>query len=59
MALVGRERVLFASDFPILRQDRLLRKVARALAARGIAGVLGGNAARVYIAGDISGEGNA
>ncbi len=48
--VVGPERVLFGSDFPVLRQDRFLRRVretpwrdrdeARA--------VLGGNARRVY-----------
>jgi predicted TIM-barrel fold metal-dependent hydrolase len=31
VALAGRERVLFASDYPILRQDRLVRRVALVL----------------------------
>ena len=48
-ALTGTERVLFASDYPVLRQDRLLRKVERALPdERVLAPVLHDNAARVY-----------
>jgi predicted TIM-barrel fold metal-dependent hydrolase len=31
VALAGADRVLFASDYPILRQDRLVRRVERAL----------------------------
>jgi predicted TIM-barrel fold metal-dependent hydrolase len=60
VGLAGPERVLFASDFPVLRQDRLLRKVERALPAETLPAVLGGNAARVYhLAVDNSGEGGA
>jgi predicted TIM-barrel fold metal-dependent hydrolase len=60
VGLAGPERVLFASDYPVLRQDRLLRKVERALPAETLPAVLGGNAARVYhLAGDVAGEGGA
>lgn len=49
VGLVGAERALFASDFPVLRQDRLLRRVERVLADdETLALVLGANAARVY-----------
>lgn len=48
-ALAGDERVMFASDYPILRQDRLLRRVERSMGQReGFAGLIGGNAERVY-----------
>lgn len=48
-ALAGIDRVLFASDYPILRQDRLLRRVERMLAERpGFGDLIGGNAERVY-----------
>ena len=46
VGLVGPERVLFASDFPVLRQDRLLR-VERACCPS-VAGRARQNAARVY-----------
>lgn len=49
VSLVGPERVLFASDYPVLRQDRLLRRVQRILPAEPtLSSVLGANAARVY-----------
>jgi uncharacterized protein len=47
--LTGPERVLFASDFPVLRQDRLLRRVQRQFADDAfLDDLLAGNAARVY-----------
>lgn len=49
LALAGTDRVLFASDYPILRQDRLLGRVERALGNEpGYADLMGGNADRVY-----------
>jgi predicted TIM-barrel fold metal-dependent hydrolase len=49
VSLVGPERVLFASDYPVLRQDRLLRRVQRVLPEEEtLQAVLGTNAARVY-----------
>lgn len=48
-ALAGMDRVLFASDYPILRQDRLLRRVERLMADHpGFDSLIGGNAERVY-----------
>jgi predicted TIM-barrel fold metal-dependent hydrolase len=48
--IVGEERVLFASDFPILRQDRFVQRVAslewRSRGER--AKVFSVNASRVY-----------
>jgi predicted TIM-barrel fold metal-dependent hydrolase len=48
--LVGSDRVLFASDHPILRMDRFLRRVIASggLRSHEIEPVLGGNARRVY-----------
>lgn len=48
--LVGPERVMFASDFPVLRQDRLLRRVQQIpwRDAREQALVLGETARKVY-----------
>jgi predicted TIM-barrel fold metal-dependent hydrolase len=47
--VVGPERVLFASDYPVLRQDRFLSRVlASGLRPEEVAPVLGGNARRVY-----------
>ena len=47
--IVGRERVLFASDYPVLRQDRFLGRVREVgLSAEETTLVLGGNARRVY-----------
>lgn len=54
VSIVGSERVLFASDYPVLGQERLLRRV-RALPwvdARQETAVLGANAMRVYRIGD-------
>jgi uncharacterized protein len=49
VSLVGADRVLFASDYPILRQDRLVRKVERALEASDTQDrVYAMNADRVY-----------
>ncbi|MEK7848396.1 MAG: amidohydrolase family protein [Chloroflexota bacterium] len=46
--LVGDDRVLFGSDYPLLSQQRMLREVGAALrSADGREKVLGGNAARV------------
>lgn len=48
--VVGPQRVMFGSDFPVLRQDRLLRKVREASGLRPDEAplVLGGTARRVY-----------
>lgn len=47
--LAGPDRVLFASDFPVLRQDRLLGRVTRMLGDDDCYdGLIGQNAARVY-----------
>jgi len=48
--VVGPEKVMFASDFPVLRQDRLLRKVrgAGGLRPEEEALVLAETARRVY-----------
>lgn len=47
--LVGPERVLFASDFPVLGQQRLLEQVIERLGSRPwFAGLVAGNAERVY-----------
>jgi predicted TIM-barrel fold metal-dependent hydrolase len=48
--LVGPERVLFASDHPVLRMDRFLRRVLAdgSLRPNELAPVLGGNARRFY-----------
>lgn len=48
--VVGPERVLFASDHPVLRQGRFLRRVREGavLRAEEVEPVLGGNARRVY-----------
>lgn len=48
LAIAGPERVLFGSDYAILRQDRLLRKVRRIVPADDQPAVLGGNAERFY-----------
>jgi predicted TIM-barrel fold metal-dependent hydrolase len=48
-SLVGGDRVLFATDYPILRQDRLLRRVERSMGAHPCYGdLVGGNADRIY-----------
>ena len=55
---VNRDRVLFASDYPVLRQDRLLRRVPRVLPDHDVLNqVLGENAARIYGIGGLSAEG--
>jgi predicted TIM-barrel fold metal-dependent hydrolase len=47
--LVGPERVLFASDYPVLRQDRLRRRVDRLGMLEDTARhVMGDNAVRVF-----------
>jgi predicted TIM-barrel fold metal-dependent hydrolase len=57
--LVGGERVLFGSDYPILRQDRLVRRVARQIEDEDtLAQVYAGNASRIYGL-DKDGEGRA
>jgi predicted TIM-barrel fold metal-dependent hydrolase len=49
VALAGPERVLFASDYPILRQDRLVQRVERALPDVDVLErVYAANADRVY-----------
>lgn len=48
-ALAGSDRVLFATDYPVLRQDRLLRTVENRLAdSPGFSDLMSGNADRVY-----------
>jgi predicted TIM-barrel fold metal-dependent hydrolase len=51
--LCGAERVLFATDYPLLRQGPFLQKV-RALGLREetLAAILGGNAARLVAHGE-------
>ncbi|MDP9472953.1 MAG: amidohydrolase [Chloroflexota bacterium] len=47
--LVGAERVMFGSDFPVLRQDRFLRRVLDlGLSEEDAAALLSGTAHRVY-----------
>jgi predicted TIM-barrel fold metal-dependent hydrolase len=47
--IVGPERVLVGTDYPLLRQDRFLRRVAGAgLRPDELPGVMGGNAARFF-----------
>ena len=47
--LAGAERVLFASDYPVLRQDRFLRRTLGAdLPPDAVAAILGKNARRFY-----------
>jgi len=46
--IVGPERVLWGSDFPVLGQKRFLRKAGGGAARTGVGAVLGGNAARIY-----------
>ncbi len=47
--LVGPQRVMFGSDFPVLRQDRFLRRVREVgLSAEELAAVLGETARQVY-----------
>jgi predicted TIM-barrel fold metal-dependent hydrolase len=47
--LVGPDRVMFASDYPVLRQDRFLRKVrAAGLTSPEVGPVFGDTARRVY-----------
>jgi predicted TIM-barrel fold metal-dependent hydrolase len=46
--IVGSDRVLWGSDYPVLGQRRFLRRAAAAIADDAIGPVLGGNAARVY-----------
>lgn len=46
--ITGLERVMFASDYPILRQDRFLRRVRQVLAPHELEPVLWQNAARFY-----------
>lgn len=46
--IVGGDRVLWGSDYPVLGQRRFLRKARAALPDEAVGPVLGGNAARVY-----------
>jgi predicted TIM-barrel fold metal-dependent hydrolase len=49
ISIVGPERVLFATDYPILRQDRLVKRVARLLHdSDSLAMIYAENADRVY-----------
>ncbi|HYI15544.1 MAG TPA: amidohydrolase family protein, partial [Thermomicrobiales bacterium] len=48
-ALVGADRVVFGSDYPILRQDRLARRVARQIEDDTTLDMIyAGNADRIY-----------
>ena len=48
VALIGPEKVLFGTDFPLIKQERLLRQVEEAaLPQEAKELVLGGNAARL------------
>jgi hypothetical protein len=46
--VVGLDRVLWGSDYPVLGQKRFLRKATEALSNEMVAPVVGGNATRVY-----------
>lgn len=46
--IVGPERVLWGSDYPVLGQNRFLRKAREELGEEAVPFVFGGNAARVY-----------
>ena len=49
LSIVGSERVMFASDYPVLAQPRFLRRVRNAGIPRSALGeLLGGNAERVF-----------
>ncbi len=49
VSLVGQERVVFGSDYPILRQDRLTRRVARQIEDDGTLDMIyAANADRIY-----------
>lgn len=49
VGLVGSERVMWGSDYPVLRQDRFLERTrARDLPKRDLAAILGQTARRVY-----------
>jgi predicted TIM-barrel fold metal-dependent hydrolase len=49
VSLVGQDRVLFGSDYPILRQDRLTRRVARQIEDDTTLDMIyAGNADRIY-----------
>jgi predicted TIM-barrel fold metal-dependent hydrolase len=55
--IVGAERVLFGSDFPVLGQSRFLRKVlASGLTPDALPAVLSGNAERIYRLPRLDGE---
>lgn len=47
-AIIGSDRILLASDYPILRQDRFLRRARAAIPECAEAAILGQNAVRVY-----------
>ena len=47
-ALVGPQKILFGTDFPLIKQERLLRQVTESgLADEAQEAILGGNAARM------------
>ncbi len=48
VSLMGADRVLFATDFPLRRQDRDLARARAALPDGVLAGVLGANATRLF-----------
>jgi uncharacterized protein len=52
LSLAGPERVLFATDYPVLRQARLAASVSKRISDRGPLNlVLHGNAERIYLTG--------
>ena len=59
LALAGKDRVVFGSDYPILRQDRLTRRVARQIEDdETLSLIYAANADRIYGLGKL-GEGHA
>ncbi len=46
--IVGKDRVIFGSDFPVLGQQRLLRRVREVVSESEVDAVLGGNAKRIF-----------
>lgn len=48
LGIVGQERVVFGSDFPVLGQERLLRRLRNAVEESQLEAVLSANAKRVF-----------
>lgn len=47
-SLVGSKRILWGSDYPVLRQKRFLNRFREQVAGDGLAAMIGGNALSVY-----------